>query len=471
MLGLGHWPPAFHGAEAIWFLLTGVGKVQALLFIAAISAGLATTVFVAVQRRLGLLYGLLAAGLVLANPLIQTESAQIMLDVACAWLALLATLCFARYLQEFRWRDSVLFGGFSAVALLTKGNTALLALVPPITMALTNRWRAVLRPSLWISAVIVVLVAGPFYLATYGWGAKGFGARGASMALAISTNAMEMWQMFGAGICAFALIGTATRVLKLGRVDKPDTLWPALLALAIATFIIQAIIPVPPNPRYLAPMVAPIIALAVVGLHDFVQLLRNAMQQITPPALAAASLLGLALLAGPVVPATLAARPWQCRSLESIAVLTLKHLPASNPVVLVGAHAFGEHAFATELAMRDPNRPSMVVAFGSRLFGAEGFMNDWYAERYASDQELEAVIDDLAIPYVIVDLSPPSQKWGHNQRLRRIAEARWQLQESVVGADGAEVRLYKIAANAARPVAGEKLNAALSPRRKIPGSS
>lgn len=473
MLGLGHWPPAFHGLEALWFLVVGVGKAQALLLVAAISAALAATAFAILRPRLGLLTGLIAAALVVTSPLVQTESAQVMLDVACGWLCLLAALCFANYLEHGRWRDSVLFGAISGVALLTKGNTALLALVPPLALLLTNRWRVLAQPSLWVAPVVVVLIAAPFYLATYGWSAKGFvfASGWAYTNLAIRANATEMWQMFGAGICALALVGFATRVLRLGQVAKPDPLWATLAALILATFIFQAAIPVAIQARYLAPMVVPVVALALAGVHDVLQL-ANLNRRWPEAAAVAAPLIALVLLAGPVLPAMLGARPDQCRSLEPIAVLALKRLPANNPVVLIGAHAFGEQAFATEIVLRDPKRPSMVVAFGSRLFGADAFMNDQYAERYATDAEVEAVIDELAIPYVAIDLSRLSLSWGHNQRLLRIAGTRgWQLQESVTGTDGTELRLYRIEANAARPTAKDKLSAALGPKRRIPGGA
>jgi hypothetical protein len=92
--------------------------------------------------------------------------------------------------------------------------------------------------------------------------------------------------------------------------------------------------------------------------------------------------------------------------------------------------AAGEGASIVELAVADPNRPSLFAVRGSRLLGAGGYTNQDYLPRFETPAEVMAAIDDYAIPLVLVSARNDDKQWAH---LHQIAQAqqlfpdRWEL--------------------------------------------
>ncbi|MBV1799999.1 glycosyltransferase family 39 protein [Siccirubricoccus sp. G192] len=182
LIGIGHWPPLFYGLEAVWMLLAGTSRSAMLLLSAFITAASATTLYHAAASRLGRAEtpwlgraaGAAVACVFMLCPVVQAQTGMLMLDVLTALLCLLAMLAFAQFMDTARIRDAVLFGLVAGAALMTKGNAACLALLPPLAILIGRRFDLLLRPSLWLSAVVVLVVAGPWYWFTYSLVAVGF---------------------------------------------------------------------------------------------------------------------------------------------------------------------------------------------------------------------------------------------------------------------------------------------------------
>jgi hypothetical protein len=84
--------------------------------------------------------------LFVASPLVQESSARVMTEHLSTLGMLVSTLSFARFART-RWiGDALAFGAIAAAAILTHANAWALALVPGITIALTNRWDLLRRP-------------------------------------------------------------------------------------------------------------------------------------------------------------------------------------------------------------------------------------------------------------------------------------------------------------------------------------
>ncbi len=163
-VALGHWPPFFYVVQAGWTLLFTVSRASVMLLMAAITALLATILCEVLYKELSLAIGMSAAALFISLPVIQEFSHLVMAEMLVALLVLLAVLAYGRYLDTESWQPAAWFGIWFTLALLTKGTGIQLALVPPLSVLFGGRWHLLKRLSFWLPAMIVLGIAGPWYL-------------------------------------------------------------------------------------------------------------------------------------------------------------------------------------------------------------------------------------------------------------------------------------------------------------------
>ncbi len=152
-VGLGHWPPLFYLVEGSWMLVFGVERVPLLILMALLAAMLATAAGLVLKRWYGMAAGIAGGVIVVLAPEYQRQASMIMLEILLALFGFLATIAFGRYMERERWRDSLLFGLFAGLCILTKSNGWALALVPPIALLLGRRLNLLARASLWVPSL------------------------------------------------------------------------------------------------------------------------------------------------------------------------------------------------------------------------------------------------------------------------------------------------------------------------------
>ena len=74
---------------------------------------------------------------------------------------------FSKYVDTEKSLYAILFGCFSIIAILTKGNALCLALVPLFVPVLSGKLYIYRRLIFWIPAAMVVIICGPWYLLTF----------------------------------------------------------------------------------------------------------------------------------------------------------------------------------------------------------------------------------------------------------------------------------------------------------------
>jgi len=129
-VAIGVWPPVFYGALGIWFLIVGVSRTTAIIFIAVIAATTASLIYLTGRRLIGRWAGLLAAVLFVASPLVQDSSARVMTEHLSTLAMLVSTLCFARFARTERTGDGVAFGAV-AISALSRSSGITGAAMPP----------------------------------------------------------------------------------------------------------------------------------------------------------------------------------------------------------------------------------------------------------------------------------------------------------------------------------------------------
>jgi hypothetical protein len=120
-----------------------------------------------------------------------------------------------------------------------------------------------------------------------------------------------------------------------------------------------------------------------------------------------------------------------------------------NPAVLVVAGTGAEGAAVAEIALNDPQRPSLFAIRGSRLLGAGGYNSFEYMPRFHTPGEVMDAVDDYHIPLVLFRMDGNQSEWEH---VRQVADAverfpdRWEL---IYRTDkgGVPLTLYRVLGN------------------------
>jgi hypothetical protein len=463
LVGIGHWGPAFYGIEALWMLAMPATKGSVLLFSALIAAGLAFTIFLFSLPRLGLFAALFAAFGYVLCAITQEAESELLLDVPVAASCFAAMIVYERYIATEQARWNIAFALIAAFAVLIKGNGFALCFLPPLRLLLGWRFAIMRRLSFWLPVPIVLVLAGPWYAMTHGMVSAGFRFEtGVSYAwTSLTANGTTLVRDFGWPALAIALAS-----LSIWR--RADLRGP--LALLLAVILFQLLAPAAIQPRYLSPMLPPLLILIAAGgsaLCDAAgRILPDGVARTLPPVLFAGLLATITLRGEAVVVKPLL-------HLDAAAEQIRAALPAGNPVVLVATDLSVENGVIAELAIRDPRRPSMFAVRASKLLGGGGFNTDDYTPRWQTPEQVMRALDDYAIPLVLFRRHIKDQRRGLAQRdlqhleqieaAQRMFPDRWELIYRDEDTEP-EILLFRLRGNDSRTLDAGKLLAVTAPK-------
>ncbi len=415
-LGIGAWPPGYHLLAAAWGAVFGLGRASVMAFQGCLGAALAATGALAARRALGPWLAIVVGVGILVTPLTLAALAGLQADLPTALFMLFAALAFARLLQRERVRDGLLFGLAALAAIMVKGNALALGLLPPLAVILTGRWGLVLRAGFWVPGAVILPIAVPWYGLTYSWASAGFRY---TFGQAYSTAAAafigeQILAVFGPVLLLFIAVAVLN---VLGRRQSDDGFSATMFALVLSTAIFQALVPAALEPRYLLPIVAPMLLLAARGAQLSMRVISDlGARRLIAPAVLATGILAMVLGARAALPTRIevGARP--------LADAVRRLLPASDPVVLIASDAAGEGALSSELAMADAIDPRIIAARGVRVLGGGGYNNFQYQPRFSVAEQALAFVDSLRIPLIVLDRSEAAGKWAHNRQLATVLD-------------------------------------------------
>lgn len=343
-------------------------------------------------------------------------SVLVMADILLAWLCLLSLMAWARYLRGEGARWSLAFGLLAAAAILTKGSGMMLAMVPVVTIPLTGRWSLLKKPSWWLAALPVVVFAGPWMLYSTGISKEGMQQMPVLEYLRTSLEYYARavpyslgWLVPALFVLAMALAARAWwREKQLG--GEEATLWSCLAGGALVLLFV----PVGFDPRYLAPLAAPVSILAF-----------QALANVAP---ASAKLRG-ALAAGVVMITlgTAGALPEKRVSgyAEAVRRVLREDGPGEKSVWLVSSDARGEGAVIAEacFAMTQEERLSWrwKLLRGSKELSSSDWLGRGYALAAADPASASALLDKLGVTWLLLDEAQPRQRrQPHHEILRQM---------------------------------------------------
>ena len=167
-VAFGHWPPVFYTIQGIWYTLFGVSRGSAIALTSTISIVFLVILFQCLRRWVTAPAAFLASMLVSGSFVFQYVNSIFMADMLVAVFSFGAIWCFSIYLDRGGLASVSGFGILSALAILTKQDAIVLAVVPPFSVLVRGRWELLKDWRFYIPAIVVVVLCAPYYWFTLG---------------------------------------------------------------------------------------------------------------------------------------------------------------------------------------------------------------------------------------------------------------------------------------------------------------
>jgi hypothetical protein len=396
---LGVWPPFFYLIEGVWMEAFGDRRGAILWLIALIAAGLAVMLYRILQKQCGTPTAVAGGAMLLLVPIVQWSECIVMADLICSLFAMAAIIYFARFMDSRRWADSVLFGVFAGLALLTKNSTYFLAFIPVIVILAARRWDLLRVPALYIGPVVVaafylpwLLISRPFLLlGIHGLDLPGFWGIQRDYLVTLWRE-MSFLLLLAAGGASFLIASK--------RPVRPIAMCMLAVIPAISIGILVGRVPV--QDRLLIVSYAAVIYLAC----EFVVRLAGSWKR---PAVMLACLAVFAVL------------NWGQFSKPPVNHIhgTVAFLQARDGDVpgAILAPSNGEGPWIAEFAQTELKRPLRVILRPTKLFGEEDWNGSNWHPYFNSAAEIDAFFQRTPVKYCILAPSGAGRRYPHDSLL------------------------------------------------------
>ena len=423
---VGYWPPLFYIVEGLWMTVVGYSRFDVLLFMALIAALICATVFIAARPAIGMVGAFCCAVLFLLLPDVLFNSSMVMTDTAVTLLSLWSLLVLARYFENGRWRDAVLFAFLASCTIMTKYSGLYLALVPPLALLAGKRWDLLRRASFWMQPVLVLAFCAPWVLYTHQYSTTGF----ATFVKPSFANSL----LLNVRILAIAL-GPWVSLLLFGAwmyqaffLPQANALRRILWVQPVALIVFQAAAPVCCEPRWLISALPPMIILLAFALAR--------LPKWYGPGLLAATV----VLTGVFSIASFRRSPDTVKPV--VEAIVQKYDKVGQSVVYVPSDEEG--LMIAEFAMLDTRRPERILARPNKLLASMDWLSNNYKSDYKQPSDIEHYFDENPPDLLILHSRAPAQQYPHERMLESAVHENpkcWTLVASISGYD-----IYRFAA-------------------------
>jgi hypothetical protein len=421
-VAFGHWPPVFYIVQSVWMLLFSASRASVRLEIAFTTALLAFCFYRETKRIFGIAAACLGALLLVCLPLVQSctdqEMSETLLVLFCFW----AAVYFVRYLVSEHWKDSMWFGIFLSLAVLTKGNGWLLCLIPLVALPLTHKVSLILRRSFWVSVLIVGVTCLPWQLMTMGVAAQGW-TGGSTPSVHYTVNALSAFaviivRMIGPALFALAALGILAEVVHPLIRRKSVAPFPAvMLGLILATWVFHSLVPAGVEDRKMVMAVPALILFLIAGGFW----LANRLPSGAPWAKWRRALVTVA--AGGLFAAETFAVPHDRR----FGYIQTARFIVTNPefrdaTILSSSNSIGEGLLVSEVAMLEP-RPKATIIRATKTLARMNWDGSSYQSLLNSPEEVIVALNRSHVSLVVVDRWPLESEFPHNKLLLRTIDS------------------------------------------------
>jgi Dolichyl-phosphate-mannose-protein mannosyltransferase len=437
-VAMGHWPPFLYLVQALWMLIFSASRTSILIQMACMTALLAWMVSTAVKRRFGWKAGALAGFLLICLPITQTYTAEVMAETLLVVVSFAAAIFFARYLETERWQDSAWFGLFASLAILTKGSGWDLAIIPPVAIFLTRKYRLLARWTFWLPVGIVGLLCGPWQVMTLQMAERGW-TGGEQPNVAFTFQALGIFLKVMASLLSYSLaplvlIGFVVTVAIPYFRSRVEPEWATMAALILAVWVFHSVVPAGIEERKL------IVAIPALILFLFAGGSWLAGRFKWNPAIVAAA--GILLFLGTGFSLVRETHYGFIEAAEFIDSRPDLH----DKDVLVSSLSDGEGMLISELAMREKRFTHHVLRGTKALSRA-----DWNGARYEcflhNPDDLMQYLREAKVGTIVLDTFPARIAYDH-ERIIREGIAKYSDHFRLIGtfaaAGNGTVQVYKV---------------------------
>lgn len=415
-LSIGHWPPAYYGFLGLLFTVIAPTAKNAMLINLVVSSLTSAAVAAVLYRLSGLRAAIAGVALFACTPLVFESVNFFMIDQALSMATLAATLACLAYVEKQTWTRALLFAALLTLSILLKGNGWLLAFVPLYYLLLSNTWKVLRNPRIYLCLLLSAAVVVPWYVVTSQISADGFnyqpGLTYAFRALAANLETLVDNVSYSAPLLVYVAVRAAWRE----RQEKilHWRLVCACLSLVLATLTLQSLVPADLEDRYMLPALPAVMILATLGLARIFRLLRRASRHAALP-FAVTGILALTL-ALPAIGHITQRAPKLAFQFQPLVQLAQQDGVAG--ISLIDGSAGAEGAYIAEAAMADPATTSYVVR-SSKVFSESNFMGTRYQQRFSSTQQVLAELRRLGVGHVVITRNSRENVYPHSELLAR----------------------------------------------------
>jgi hypothetical protein len=432
-VALGHWPPGFYILQAAWTLIFPPSGHSVLVLMALITGTVGVVIYRLSRKRFGEWAAILLGAGFVALRVVQEDTGAVMAESLLTLTGLLAAAAFGRFLESDSWKDSVAFGAWMLATIFVKGDGWGLALLPPIALALSKRWRLLLGWKIWAGAAVVLLIM-PWQLFTLRAASEGWDNGGLPF---IKEAAPAFIYLFahstGIVVAMLAVLGICvTCIIPWFRNSPVSGFWASMTALVAATWLFHLLVPAGIYERRLILAMPAFLLLAGAGGQWLAQQSKN--PRLVGIAVAAVATITFLTLAFQIPPKT-------SDHFGEAAETALKLFPDHDDILFVAANSEPEGAFIAAVATRE-ERPGHFVLRSSKVLSEGSWSGADEHLRYQDPEQVEQVLEGFGVRAIALDLNSKAE----DNRLLRETITRhpdiW-LPVELPAACARSVRLYR----------------------------
>lgn len=341
-VAIGHWPPLFYCAEALWMVVFGRSATAMLLFTGFCGALLVCAVYLAVRSRFSVAAACVSAAFLLSSRPFEEMVFANFPDVLLAGLIFAAAAAYGRYLDRENRQPLLLFGILIAAAMLTHGRGALLLFVP-FCVRLFRRERFTWKWWVGVGAVLLLCQL-PHRLGQTGQ------FRPQDIVPITAKYVSATIAVFGWFGVILALVG-ATLVFRPGPARG---FLSAVSSIVPCNLLLLLLLPVPFENRYLLPTLVDLSVMAGAGLHLLLQRLQNHTSALQRN-------MGAVIAIAAMACAAVSCRRVETKSMPVYRQALAHCLLCGHQTALIGANSTDEGALIVEASLSDPLRTHTIL--------------------------------------------------------------------------------------------------------------
>jgi hypothetical protein len=375
--------------------------VVALLWMAVLATWIAFRCYQVMAQNISVWAGAAVALVFLGLQIIQDATTVVMADLLVATMAMEAVLWLAKYWETSQTRHALLFGLFTALACLAKGNGVAVVLMCPIMILVSGGWKRLKTRGLYLAAALVVVLAGPFMFAS--WYLYQLNSSFSPVTAGRATEYARIYLTSFPHQAGWIWTIAAIVGLAVALIQQPKPIWTAMASLWVAAIVFHSTTSQSAmDIRYITMAYAPFLLLAALGVQWVAERIPLAQPYAKPAAGGAMAFLALSFFL-----MNFAVLRRERLGFADVATL-LRARISPEERILVASDSNGEGAFVAEFAAIQPR--ARVTILRSTKFLTD---SDWLSHNmhmlYATPEEAMDDLEATKVGYLVVDESPAQQ--------------------------------------------------------------